>query len=156
MPNAAPRLRKRGGYTLLEIMVSVLLTSIMVTSVLTVALSARQGGGRADRKMAAATGLRELQATVKNFHRDQTGNTSGIAGPGPGGTWTIDGLPGGGGGTIDDLSCVNCNAMNVGTHTVRGILPSWFEAAPYSANLRYIVFAGSPPRVEFAIDWTEP
>lgn len=144
MPKMGPGVRAKAGYTLLEIMISVLITSIMVTSVMTVALTAKQGGGKADRKMIAAEAVRELQSRLRNYARDQTGDTNGIAAPG--GSWMMPGD-----------SCGGCTyAMQPGTHTITGILPGWFEAAPYSGTLKYIVQAGSPPRVEFAVDWVDP
>lgn len=143
-------------------MISVLLTSIMVTSVMTVALTSKQGGAKADRKMIAAEGVRELQARLKNYIKDTTGTIPpGIVGPGDGAnSWSLDTT------TTNDTSCVNCNAIptaasSIETHTITGILPAWFEAAPYNATLKYIVKTGAnpnadPPRVEFAVDWTDP
>jgi prepilin-type N-terminal cleavage/methylation domain-containing protein len=146
------------GYTLVEVVIAMLLVSIMVTSVFSVALTAKQGGGKGVRKLLAAQGAKQVSGVLKNFVTgDET--TTMIAGPGGGNGWAMSNgvvtaaCPGGG---------TNCYAMASGTHTLTGVLPAWFEAAPYNARVRYFVnnsvtINGRPmPNVTITTDWTEP
>jgi hypothetical protein len=43
------------------------------------------------------------------------------------------------GGGVDDESCVGCYALSPGSHTLRGIMSTAFEAAPYNARVIYFV-----------------
>ena len=52
------RPRGRAGYTLVEVVLAMLLTTVIVTSVFSVALTTKGGGGKAERKLKAAAGAR--------------------------------------------------------------------------------------------------
>ncbi|MDO8756830.1 MAG: type II secretion system protein, partial [Elusimicrobiota bacterium] len=94
------------GFTLVEVMVAMLLTSIMVTSVFSVALSAKTGGNKGESKVKASAGARQVAALLKNYVTAETGiaSTTLIKGPCVGATnnWSItcngivDSCPGGG------------------------------------------------------------
>jgi prepilin-type N-terminal cleavage/methylation domain-containing protein len=121
------------GYTLVEVMVAMLLTSIMVTSVFSVALTVKTGGNKGERKIKAAAGARQVAAMLKNYVTGDPNNTL-IPGPGLGtNKWSMDS------GGVDDTSCSNCYALTSGTHTLTGILPATFEAAPFNARVIYFV-----------------
>lgn len=133
-----------------------LLTSIMVTSVFSVALTVKTGGSKGERKMKAAAGARQVAAMLKNF---VTGDPASTVIPGPGlgaNKWSMDG------GGVDDTSCVNCYALAPGSHTLTGILPGAFEAAPFNARVTYFVTEtntvnGRPvPSVSITATWTDP
>ena len=64
------------GYTLVEVMVAMLLTSIMVTSVFSVALTVKTGGGKGESKMKAAAMTRQVTAVLKNYVTAETGTAS--------------------------------------------------------------------------------
>lgn len=152
------------GYTLVEVVVAMLLMAIMVSSVLSLALSSRQAGGKSDRRMEAARVSRELTGLLKNYVTgDPTTNL--IAGPNannPVNSWSLDDntrVP-----PISD-SCTcggpNVYALAPGTHTITGFLPGWFAATPYNATLKYYVGSetidGSPaPQINVTVDWVEP
>lgn len=153
------------GYTLVEVVVAMLLVAVMVASVFSVALTAKQGGGKTERRLMAARASKHLTGVLKTFAADPsiavTSATAASWGPGAGtNKWSLDD------GTVDDLGdppgdpCVDCYALRPGTHTVTGILPSWFEAAPYGAKLRYCVnnslAVGQGTPVSVTIDWKEP
>ena len=152
-----------GGYTLVEVMVAMLLTSIMVTSVFSVALTVKTGGSKGERKIKAAAGARQIAAILKNYVTGETGAASTVLIPGPCGAavnnWSItcgtvvDSCPGGGS---------TCYALAQGTHTLTGVLDAAFEAAPYNARVTYFVDAttlvnGRPvPAVSITTNWTDP
>lgn len=147
-------------------MVAMLLTSIMVTSVFSVALTVKTGGSKSERKLKAAAGARQVSALLKNFVTGEPGTSSTlngagtIAGPnlGSANNWSMtgngitDSCPGGGS---------NCYALANGTHTLSGVLGT-FENAPYNAKVMYYVDAntlvnGRPvPAVSITTTWNDP
>jgi len=141
------------GFTLVEVMVAMLLTSIMVTSVFSVALTAKTGGGKGEAKIKAGAGARQVAALLKNYVTAETGtvSTSGpnaIEGPCTTATnnWSItcngivDSCPGGGS---------SCYALAAGTHTLTGVMGN-FEGAPTPANPE-----GRNARVSYHVDWSQ-
>jgi prepilin-type N-terminal cleavage/methylation domain-containing protein len=139
-----------GGYTLVEVMVAMLLTSIMVTAVFSVTLTAKTGGAKGERKLMASAGASQVAAQLKNFVRgDSVGVV--IRGPGTGAnSWSMTG------GSIVD-SCGDCYALTPGLHTLTGVLPAAFEAPPYNARVSYTVtMVGSIPSVSITTVWTDP
>jgi hypothetical protein len=148
---------------MVEVMVAMLLTSIMVTSVFSVALTVKTGGSKGERKIKAAAGARQIAAVLKNYVTGDNTNTV-ILGPGPGAgaaSWSLDGVMGNGA-AIDDTSCVNCYALTAGSHTLLNVLPATFEAAPYNARVIYFVFPTDTvngidvPSVSITTTWTDP
>lgn len=158
------------GFTLLEILVSILLTAVMVSSVFSIALTAKRGGGRTDRKMIASQGSRELTAMLRLY---VTANPN-EANWGPNaGNWTLDS---GGINDCGDLgaspptdcpgtdNCPGCYALEKGSHVLSGFLPGWFEGSPYNARTTYwvsyqyaySVANGTMPLVNISVDWSEP
>lgn len=135
-----------------------LLTSIMVTSVFSVALTVKTGGSKGERKIKAAAGARQIAAALKNYVTGDPTNTM-ILGPGQGAgaaSWSMDT------GTINDLSCAGCYALTAGTHTLTGVLPQSFEDPPFNARVIYFVsetdtVGGRPvPSVSITTTWDEP
>jgi len=135
-----------------------LLTSIMVTSVFSVALTVKTGGTKGERKIKAAAGARQIAAVLKNYVTGDPTSTL-ILGPGTGAgaaSWSMDS------GGVNDLSCVNCYALTAGSHTLTGVLPASFEAAPFNARVIYFVSVtdtvnGRPvPSVSITTTWTDP
>ncbi|MCM2303241.1 MAG: prepilin-type N-terminal cleavage/methylation domain-containing protein [Elusimicrobia bacterium] len=156
--------RGDAGYTLVEVMVAMLLTSIMVTSVFSVALTVKTGGNKGESKIKAAAGARMVAALLKNYVTAEAGTASTTLIPGPcqgaANNWSIscngivDACPGGGS---------NCYALAQGTHTLTGVMGD-FEAAPpvgKSARVSYFVDAttlvnGRPvPVVTITTNWTD-
>ena len=134
-----------------------LLTSVMVTSVFSVALTAKTGGAKGERKIKAAAGARQVAAQLRNYITADETASGAFAGPGVGAnSWSMDS------GGVDDTSCANCYALSAGTHTLTGILPAGFEAAPYNARVIYhVTYAdtvnGRPvPAVSITTTWAEP
>lgn len=123
-----------------------LLTTIMVTSVFSVALTAKTGGTKGEGKIKAGAGARQVAALLKNYVTAETGtaSTTVIEGPCAGATnnWSItcngivDSCPGGGS---------NCYALAAGTHTLTGVMGD-FEAAPP---------LGKSARVSYHVDWSQ-
>ncbi|PIR16570.1 MAG: hypothetical protein COV48_09640 [Elusimicrobia bacterium CG11_big_fil_rev_8_21_14_0_20_64_6] len=161
-----PNFSGENGYTLVEVMVAMLLTSIMVTSVFSVALTVKTGGSKGERKMKAATGARLVASQLKNFVTGDPSSTV-MAGPGTGtNKWSMTG-----GGVTDACLCTscsaNCYALMPGSHTLSGVLPATFEAAPYNAKVVYFVTvtdtisdgvnpARPIPSVSITTTWDEP
>ncbi len=145
-PRAA---RNASGFTLVEVMVAMLLTSIMVTSVFSVALTAKTGGSKGEGKIKAGAGARQISALLKNYVTAETGTASTTDIPGPCGgatnNWSItcngivDSCPGGGS---------SCYALAAGTHTLTGVMGD-FELDP-SVNP-----AGRNARVSYHVDWSQ-
>lgn len=156
--------RGEAGYTLVEVMVAMLLTSIMVTSVFSVALTVKTGGNKGEAKIKAAAGARMVAALLKNYvtAEDGTASTTLIPGPcaGAPNNWSIscngivDACPGGGS---------NCYALAQGTHTLTGVMGDFEQPPPVgkSARVSYFVDAttlvnGRPvPVVTITTTWTE-
>jgi len=160
-----PRQASEEGYTLVEVMVAMLLTSIMVTSVFSVALTVKTGGGKGESKMKAAAMTRQISAILKNYVTAETGSASTALIPGPCGgaanNWSMtcngitDNCPLGGSA---------CYALDPGTHTLSGVNPA-FEATPLlggqNARTSYFVVTNiiggqRVPIVVITTTWDEP
>jgi hypothetical protein len=145
-----------------------MLMAVMVSSVFSVVLSTKQTGGKSDRKLLAAQSSKELTAMLKGFVSDPTarGFSEPIDGPNanhPSNKWALDDST-----QSPPITCgLNFAAPSVhyalaaGTHTVTGILPAWFEAAPYLATMKYyvnisMVSGQELPEVAVDVNWTEP
>ena len=145
-------MRGEGGYTLIEVVISILLTAIIVASVMSVALSSKSSSVKSDRKIIANEASRALTAMLKGYVTADY-NQSAVRGPGTGaGGWKLPG----------DSSpyALDCGAHN----NITGILPAWFAGAPYNATISYNVsnsggptcVPGSPPKVDVTVTWSEP
>lgn len=156
---------REGGYTLAEVIISMLLVAMMVGAVYRLALTSMQSGNKIDRKVFANQAERHLSEQLRQYvTADSTTNL--IAGPngGTGATaWYMQGSasPQGGGVTvIDSLGAVY--ALASGTHNLHNYLPQWFEAAPYNATAQYVVTPqaglgnGTPVNINVTVIWTEP
>lgn len=159
-PSRVPR--GDAGYTLVEVMVAMLLTSIMVTSVFSVALTVKTGGNKGESKIKAAAGARMVAALLKNYVTAETGAVSTTVIPGPcvgaANNWSIscngivDACPGGGGS--------DCYALAPGTHTLTGVMGDFELPPPAGKNARVtyhvpVTAPGSPPAVTITTTWTE-
>lgn len=172
------RTDRRAGYTLVEVVIATLLTAVMVTSVFSVALTSKQGGGKADRKLVASQAAKKMTAQLKNFVTgcscDATSGAcgadcglAGFLGPTP--------RPGVASWYLNDPNNANLQnriydsrgdvwALASGVHNVTGpgALPAWFQNAPYNGYVTYsvdnsVVVNGRPvPRVTLDVVWTEP
>lgn len=167
-------MKGRGGFTLIEVVVSVLLTAVMVSAVFTVALSVKTGGGKADRKLLAGQAERALSATLKGYvTSDNTATNTVIAGPNacartgcgtPGPTsWNIH-TPGVQTDSLGDVYALT--AAPVGSeHVLTCVAAPGADAAcfvpkvlrdpPFNGTIKYSV-VGSPPQVIVTVNWTEP
>lgn len=171
----------RAGYTLVEIVVAMLITCVMITSVLSSALSSKIGGGKNDRRLIASQAARQTTGLLKSFITGcacYIGSglcmipSCSITGPMPGDCSSV---------SATVASCTASYSLNnptlvppivdnrgsiyalaLGLHTIQGLLPSEFEAAPYNARVNYVVenaqtINGRPvPKVSVTVDWTEP
>lgn len=175
-PRRRIELRRRSwesaGYTLVEVMVAMLLTSILVTSVFSVALTVKTGGGKGESKLKAAAGARMVAVLLKNYVTAETGAAStfapNIPGPcaGAANNWSItcngiiDACPCGG------SACYALDAACGGQHTLTGVMAdpggTGFEGAPWNARVSYVVtntdtVNGRPvPSVVITATWTDP
>jgi prepilin-type N-terminal cleavage/methylation domain-containing protein len=141
--------KRRQGYTLMEVMISMMLASILAGAVFTLAISAQQSSNKVDRRVLANQYTRHLSEELAQFVTADRGNGL-IAGPGrtfPGtASWFINGTTGLDGRTVtdtvqgnSDLCTSNCYALANGTHNLSGFLPSWFESPPFNATISYYV-----------------
>ena len=135
-----------------------LLTSIMVTAVFSVALTAKSSGDKGERKLRAAVGARAVSAMLRNYVTADPLETT-ILGPGTGAgaaSWSMTS-----GGVVDARPCGTAPrsiyALEAGDHCLTGVLDQDFEDPPYNARVRYnVVYAGSVPQVAITTTWDEP
>jgi type II secretory pathway pseudopilin PulG len=162
----ARRRARSEGYSLVEVVISVLLASVIVTSGFSVALTSKAlngQNGKNDRHMAAGAAMKEVSAVLRNFVTGccdvssgncvttagaqwsctSAGSSVPILGPNQANAsapWSLNGYVMSGGPVTD--SCGNCYALysNGGTpHQITGLLPSWFSGSPYNATVTYTV-----------------
>ena len=178
--------RRRGfpgsrGYSLVEVIVAMLITCVMVTAVMGVAVTSKQGSVKGTHHQMFDQGIAQISAELKGYVTacgcDKGGtcpapNCSMVLGPNinqPGvASWYMNGAVGPTGNIVD--SAGNVWALKCGVHTLTGVLngiaPN-LEAAPYNGNITYTVTwpggscAGIPsandsPTIAFAANWTEP
>lgn len=155
---------------------------------MSVALTAKTNGGqngKNDRREIAGQAVKNISAALRNFvtaccdvSTDCQPYASGTAytcwpihGPnvaGADGGWTFDGYPLATGPVTDSQTGY---ALRNGTHNLTNVLPAWFTAAPYNAQISYTVNTalGVPyslpaaypstkiiPQVNVNVTWTEP
>lgn len=156
------------GFTLLEVVVSLFLTAIMISAVMSVALSARRGGAKTECRIIADQASRDMMAMLRNFVTADPTVTA-ISGPGnqatPVDKWKMHGHdPDGAGGNpayVDSQGSVY--ALATGTHTITNFLPTTFSGSPCNATMKYYVaypqaFSvanGTMPWVSVTVDWTD-
>ena len=153
----------RAGYTLLEVVVSMLITAIVASSIFSMALSTKKSGTRGLRKLLAGQAARQVSETLKNYVSGDIATYASpiIAGPSQGAAdaWTMTK-----GAVRDDCGTGSppqtCYALAVGSHTLDNYLPAWFEGPPFNARVKYFVADMDPsatfvPRVSVTVDWTE-
>ncbi|MDP3544228.1 MAG: prepilin-type N-terminal cleavage/methylation domain-containing protein [Elusimicrobiota bacterium] len=159
--------RGNAGYTLVEVMVAMLLTSIMVTSVFSVALTVKTGGSKGESKIKAAAGAKMVAALLKNYVTAETGAASTTLIPGPcagaANNWSISCN-----GIVDacPLGGSDCYALAPGTHTLTGVMGD-FENLPtdtppgkgarvsYYVNTDLVVNGRPVPVVTITATWTD-
>lgn len=160
-----------------------LISCVMVTAMMSAAVTSKAGSGKNDRRMMASQAVSQLTAQLKGFVtacgcNASTGScaacaaacASGLCGPNTNNaganTWYLNGGPytdsataGGGGRNVWALMC--------GAHYIKGIMPK-LEAAPYNGYIQYTVTynnggacpgvtGGSDvPRAVVSASWTEP
>ena len=166
------------GFTFVEVLVAVFIGAIVAAGIFSVAVTGARSTVRIDHKTIAAASERSLSNQLKGFVTSYYDYSAGdfittgvgeIAGPansnldktswmwaGYGGTSIADAM------TAPATCGTQCYALAVGTHTLTGYLPSWFEAAPYKARISYYVLvpAGAPdqlavPYVSITTTWNE-
>jgi prepilin-type N-terminal cleavage/methylation domain-containing protein len=163
----------RRGYTLVEVVIAMLISSIMVTAMFGVALSQKVGTTQGDHRLYADQAIRQVSSQLRAYVTGcgcsaATGSCSSsgipndctmILGPntanaGPA-TWFFNSP------SVTD-SMGNVWALTNGTHVLTGVLPAWFEAAPYNARVSYVVTTvetinGRPVQsAAVSANWTEP
>lgn len=137
-----------------------LLTAVMVSSVMSVALTTKKSSGKADRRLIADEQARRLSLLLQNYVTGDTGTCTPIC---YGGTsWQLPSP------MQDDCGTGSwptvCYALSPGSHTVRNLLPDWLEDAPYNGTITYFVgqsqtYAvanGSVPVVSITVNWADP
>lgn len=150
------------GYTLIEVVVALLVSAIIATAVMSVALTAKMNGGqngKNDRREIAGQAVKNVSAALRNFVSGCCDVYSGcvigsglpysclpIRGPnllGAYGGWTFDGYPLAAG-PVGDPGFAGRYALlaSATPHNLTNVLPSWFTSAPYNAQLSYTVNPG--------------
>ena len=165
------------GYTIIEVVISILLTAVMVSAVFSVALSSRQSGGKSDRKLLAAQASKTLSMVLRSYVTGEPANTV-IAGPnaarnllpGPpfapemwhvhtpgvqtdsqGDVYALAPYPNQGS-LVHRLDCLLPNDSGC-------FLPKLLRDPPYNGTIQYTVTvpaANAAPQVSVDVNWTEP
>lgn len=151
-----------------------LISCVMVTAMFGVALSTKRATGKSDRHLIAAQATRQITSQLKayvtgcgcstatngtcsNLNNDCTLMTGPNTCRSGAATWYI-GCPSSTPPIVDSRGDVY--ALSAGLHVVTGLLPAWFEAAPYNASVQYTVtiLGTTPPvpQVDVNVTWTEP
>lgn len=88
-------MKQRKGYTLVEVVIAILLTSVMVSAAFTIALTGKQSGPRLDRRMLATQAANSVAQKLRNYITSDVNNAQ-IAGPNGGApgaaSWQIGGI----------------------------------------------------------------
>jgi len=158
------------GFTLTEVVISILLTGIIVTGTFSAVLVAKKTPQISTNRISAALAERQMLETLQNY---QTASYQGSdAGSGPGGSWH---LPGDRCSVCAAPNCpdiceavgacgAGCYALQTGcSHDVSDLLPQFMKDSPYFAKMCYTVSnldnTGAQenfrPQVTVKIQWTE-
>ena len=138
---------RRGGQTLIEVVIASLLLAMMTVTIMAAALSGRKLTARTTRRLQAAAHARQAAEALKAFVvADQTI----VSGPGTGSNgWALPG----------DAS--GMSALQQGTHALSPAM--WLPdlaAPPYNGTISYDVTVrqtpqGPQPDVVFNVQWTD-
>jgi len=173
------------------VIISLLLASVIVTSVFSVALTSKTMNGthgRNEREQIAGQAVKEVSSALHNFvtgccdmitgvcnEGAGVGNCGGITGPNKNvalpNDWSMNNYWLSNGPVTDSQGNVYAllgSAAGV-QHCLTGVMPPWFEAAPYNAQLCYTVYKGPGyavaaafpvnqnfPQVTFNVNWSDP
>ena len=138
--------RPDAGFTLVEVVISMLLVAIMTVSFMPILLTGTMTRGRIDRRSAAASSIRRASETLKAF---VTADRALARGPGTGADgWSL----------VGDLS--GRSALEAGHHDLEPTLWS-SELATVGGAVSYDVTvrdtpSGPQPTVSFSVSWVEP
>ncbi|MDD5656527.1 MAG: type II secretion system protein [Elusimicrobia bacterium] len=144
----------RRAYTLVEVVIAILLSTVMISAVLSVGLSNKSSGGKLDRRLVASQAEHSTLQLLKNYVTADPFSgyslSSSIAGPNGGGSagpcgWTLDkgDLVDDYGGACPVSGC--CWALAPGVHGITGaagkpgLVPPLIFAPPYNGTLSYDV-----------------
>lgn len=142
----ARRASPEAGFTLVEVIVSVLLVAIMATSFMSIALTSRTDRGRLARRAAADASVRRVAESLSAY---VTADRTLARGPGSGfDGWTLPGDSSG------------LRALDAGHHPLdpSAWAPALEEAGgtiAYDVTVRATP-SGPQPTVAFRVDWSEP
>ena len=177
---SSSRLGGAAGYTLVEVIVAMLISCVMVTAVMGVAITAKQSTGENMRRLQADQGIAQLSGQLKGYVtacgcNPQTGSCPApacttILGPNTANagaaTWYLNSDNPAQNSIRDSVG--DKYALMCGNHVITGLVPA-IEAAPYNGGIRYSVWwpPGAPncpalpgptgaPIVTFSANWTEP
>lgn len=155
------------GFSLVEVVISILLTAVIVATVFGISLSSKTGDVKAERKLRGAVGTRQVSAMLRNYI---TGDATVPLGPGDGGNWSMT-IPSKGiqdhFGTYPCAGARNDYALAPGDHCLTGVLGA-FENPPFNARVWYHVedaavvnpVPGCPgcmlPSVTITASWVDP
>lgn len=143
------------GYTLAEVMVSVVLLAAAMAMVSSVILTVRVHGRHSDRREQVALYSRALEEELKNYVKPEVGVPAAGAPGSPAWHFPSDpctGCPGG----------PSCWALAVCEHDASVLLPPEFRAPPYNATMRYtvapvtLVNGQTVLKTQIHVQWDEP
>ena len=136
-------MKARGGYTLVEVVVAMLLAAVMITAVFTVALSNKRSSQKQDSQHMAQASTHGFLKVLSAYVTASYTGAQATMGPNSRGTnsWSLDGLD------YEDVGRAGAWALAPGSHTIKGrpagldpegFLPRLREA-PYLGTLTYCV-----------------
>ena len=143
------------GYSLVEVMVAMLITCIMLTAVMGVAVTSKQGSITSEHRTLFNQGIAQLTSEVKEYVTacgcdKGTGNCvpalnptacTQILGPNTNAagaaTWYLNGAAGASGVLNDSMG--NVWALTCGDHVITGVVPLFEAPSPYNGTIDYKV-----------------
>lgn len=144
---------RESGFTLVETLIAVLLISVVVTSVFSLALTSKTSGIKTERR---AVGLLYVRRTMEKVKAYVTADTSAAmaATVGAPANWHMpeDACNGG----LGTCSSATCWALEACIHDVTALLPQKLRDPPINAKMTYTVQdVGLAKKVSFQMTWDE-
>lgn len=143
------------GFTLVETLIAVLLISVVVTSVFSLALTAKISSVKTERR---ASGMFYVRRTTEKLKAYVTADKTAAVAAAMGAPvdWKLpeDACNSG----LGTCSAANCWALEICTHDVTAMLPAALSGAPINAKLAYTVTSACDScakTVTFSYTWDE-
>lgn len=151
------KIKDQDGFSLVETMIAVLLIAIVVTSVFSLAFTAKVSSIKTARRATALLAIRQAQEKLKAY---VTADLS-IKDP-PNSNWRMPEDVCGPDGVTTEATCsAGCSAFDLCRHNVTLLIPEQFRGPPINMRMYYDVLkdkkddTDEAPRVVFKVNWDD-